>query len=50
MAKQMGRSEVSRARRRDAKFFKLAKQFRAANAPLEVKRLGGRLGRLVFGN
>lgn len=30
-------------------FFELAKRFRAATDPDEVKRLGDELGRLVFG-
>lgn len=35
---------------KEAQFFKQAERFRAAEDPEQVKRLGGKLGRLLFGN
>jgi hypothetical protein len=36
-------------KRKQQKFFDLAERFRGATDPEEVKRLGGELGRMVFG-
>ena len=33
----------------DGEFFELAKRFRAAEDPEEIKRLGDELGRMIFG-
>jgi hypothetical protein len=35
--------------RKQQEFFELAERFRKADDPKEVKRLGDRLGRMVFG-
>jgi predicted DNA-binding ribbon-helix-helix protein len=35
--------------RKEKEFFELAKRFRAASAPADVKRLGNELGRMIFG-
>jgi len=37
-------------RRKQREFFDLAGRFRAATDPEEVKRLGDRMGRMVFGD
>ena len=39
--------EAEKQKQRD--FFDLAKRFRSATDPEEVKRLGDRMGRMVFG-
>jgi hypothetical protein len=36
-------------KRKQQEFFELAKRFRRADDPKEVKRLGDQLGRMVFG-
>ena len=36
-------------KRRQQEFFELAERFRAATDPVEVKRLGDQMGRMVFG-
>jgi hypothetical protein len=36
--------------RNQQEFFDLAERFRSATDPDEVKRLGDRMGRMVFGN
>jgi hypothetical protein len=36
-------------KRRELEFFELAEKFREASDPLEAKRLGDKLGQLVFG-
>ena len=36
-------------KRKQQEFFELAKRFRTADDPKEVKRLGDQLGRMVFG-
>jgi hypothetical protein len=37
-------------KRKQQEFFDLAEHFRSATDPDEVKRLGDRMGRMVFGN
>jgi hypothetical protein len=37
-------------KRRQQEFFDLAERFRSATDPEEVKRLGDRMGRMVFGD
>jgi len=37
-------------KRKQREFFDLAERFRAATDPKEVKRLGDRMGRMVFGD
>jgi len=37
-------------KRKQREFFDLAERFRAATDPEEVKRLGDRMGRMVFGD
>jgi hypothetical protein len=37
-------------KRREQEFFELAERFRSATDPEEVKRLGDRMGRMVFGS
>jgi hypothetical protein len=37
-------------KRREREFFELAERFRSATDPEEVKRLGDRMGRMVFGD
>jgi hypothetical protein len=37
-------------KRKQQEFFDLAKRFRSATDPDEVKRLGDQMGRMVFGN
>jgi hypothetical protein len=37
-------------KRKQQEFFDLAERFRAATDPKEVKRLGGQMGRMVFGD
>jgi hypothetical protein len=41
--------EGARKKGREQEFLALAKRFRAAKEPAEVKRLGDQLGRIVFG-
>ena len=36
-------------KRKEREFFELAEQFRAATDPDDVKRLGDRMGRMIFG-
>lgn len=40
---------IAAAKQREREFFRLAEQFRAAQDPEEVKRLGDEMGRFVFG-
>jgi hypothetical protein len=37
-------------KRKQQEFFDLAERFRRATDPAEVKRLGGQMGRMVFGS
>ncbi len=37
-------------KRKQQEFFELAERFRNATGPEEAKRLGDKLGRMVFGN
>ena len=37
-------------KRKQQEFFDLAERFRNATDPVEVKRLGDQMGRMVFGN
>jgi hypothetical protein len=43
-------SGIDAERRRQQEFFDLAERFRSATDPEEVKRLGDRMGRMVFGD
>lgn len=43
-------SGIEADQRKQLEFFDLAKRFRAAKDPEEVKRLGDRMGRMVFGD
>ena len=40
---------IDAEKRKQQEFFDLAKRFRAATDPEEVKRLGDRMGRMIFG-
>ncbi|HUD99844.1 MAG TPA: hypothetical protein VMR62_09745 [Bryobacteraceae bacterium] len=40
---------IEAEKRRQEEFFDLAEQFRSAIDPKDVKRLGDRMGRMVFG-
>ena len=40
---------IEAEKRKQQEFFELAERFRKADDPKEVKRLGDRLGRMVFG-
>ena len=41
---------IEAEKRKEMEFFNLAERFRSATDPAEVKRLGDRMGRMVFGN
>jgi len=41
---------IEAEKHRQQKFFDLAERFRSATDPEDVKRLGDRMGRMVFGN
>jgi hypothetical protein len=41
---------IQAEKRKQQEFFDLAERFRSATDPIEVKRLGDRMGRMVFGN
>ena len=41
---------IEAEKRKQREFFDLAERFRAATDPEEVKRLGDRMGRMVFGD
>jgi hypothetical protein len=40
---------IEAEKRKQQEFFELAERFRDASDPKEIKRLGDRLGRMVFG-
>ena len=40
---------IAAAKKREQEFFRLAEQFRLAQDPDEIKRLGDQMGRFVFG-
>jgi hypothetical protein len=40
---------IESQKRKEQEFFDLAEQFRAATDPEDVKRLGDRMGRMIFG-
>ena len=40
---------VEAEKRKQREFFELAERFRAATDPKEIRRLGDRMGRMVFG-
>jgi len=40
---------IAAAKQRELEFFRLAEQFRSAQDPDEIKRLGDQMGRFVFG-
>lgn len=40
---------IEASRQKEQEFFELAERFRASNDPSEAKRLGDKLGRMVFG-
>ena len=40
---------IAAAKQREQEFFRLAEQFRLAQDPDEIKRLGDQMGRFVFG-
>jgi hypothetical protein len=48
MSKTRRVSAIETEERRQQKFIDLARQFRATNETPKVKRLGDRLGRMVF--
>jgi hypothetical protein len=48
LTKKIANSRDS-AKRKQQEFFELAGRFRRANDPEEIKRLGDRLGRMIFG-
>ena len=41
---------IDAEKRKEKEFFDLAERFRTATDPNEVKRLGDRMGRMVFGD
>ena len=41
---------IEAEKRKEKEFFDLAERFRTATDPNEVKRLGDRMGRMVFGD
>jgi hypothetical protein len=41
---------IEAEKQKQQEFFDLAERFRSATDPEEVKRLGDRMGRMVFGN
>jgi hypothetical protein len=41
---------IEAEKRKQQEFFELAEQFRSATDPKEVKRLGDKLGQMVFGD
>ena len=41
---------IEAEKQKQQEFFDLAERFRSATNPKEVKRLGDRMGRMVFGN
>jgi len=41
---------IETEKQKQQEFFDLAERFRSATDPGEVKRLGDRMGRMVFGN
>jgi hypothetical protein len=41
---------IEAERRKQQDFFELAEQFRSATDPKETKRLGDKLGRMIFGS
>jgi hypothetical protein len=41
---------IEAEKRKQEEFFELAEKFRNAKDPEEAKRLGGKLGRMVFGS
>ncbi len=41
---------IEAEKRKQQEFFDLAERFRSATDPEEVKRLGGQMGRMVFGH
>jgi predicted transcriptional regulator len=41
---------IEAEQRKQQDFFELAEQFRGATDPKEVKRLGDKLGRMIFGS
>jgi hypothetical protein len=41
---------IQAEKQKQQKFFDLAARFRSATDPVEVKRLGDQMGRMVFGN
>ena len=43
-------SAIAAEKQKRQEFFDLAKRFRSATDPEEVKRLGDQMGRMVFGN
>jgi hypothetical protein len=41
---------IEAEKQKQQEFFELAERFRSATEPEEIKRLGDRMGRMVFGN
>ena len=41
---------IAAAAQREKEFFRLAEEFRGAQDPEEIKRLGDEMGRFVFGD
>jgi len=50
LANKTVRHGIRAEKRKQQKFFDLAERFRSATNPPEAKRLGHKLGRMVFGN
>ena len=49
MLGELIRNGMEAEKRKQQEFFDLAKRFRSATDPEEVKRLGDQMGRMVFG-
>jgi hypothetical protein len=50
MLLELIRNRMQAEKRKQEEFLDLARRFRNATDPAEVDRLGGRMGRMVFGN
>ena len=50
MLVELVENAIAAEKRKQQEFFDIAKRFRNATDPKEVKRLGDQMGRMVFGN